>query len=38
MNNSNTQDQRIAAMAVASVYPMCLAKVDKKGRTKVGSR
>ena len=34
MNNSNTHDSRIAAMAVASVYPMYLAKVEKKGRTK----
>jgi len=34
MNNSNTHDSRIAGMAVASVYPMYLAKVEKKGRTK----
>ena len=34
MNNSNTHDQRIAKMIFASVYPMHLAKVEKKGRTK----
>ncbi len=34
MNNSNTHDQRIAKMSIASVYPMYLAKVEKKGRTK----
>lgn len=34
MNNSETHDQRIAKMAFASVYPMYLAKVEKKGRTK----
>jgi len=27
-------DQRIAAMTFASVYPLYLAKVEKKGRTK----
>ncbi|HVU58625.1 MAG TPA: DUF2200 domain-containing protein [Puia sp.] len=32
--NSTTQDQRIAKMSFASVYPMYLAKVEKKGRTK----
>jgi hypothetical protein len=30
----NTQKQRIAKMTFASVYPMYLAKVEKKGRTK----
>jgi len=30
----NTQTQRIAKMTFASVYPMYLAKVEKKGRTK----
>ena len=30
----NTHNQRIAKMIVASVYPMYLAKVEKKGRTK----
>jgi hypothetical protein len=34
MNNSNTQNQRIAKMAFASVYPLYLAKIEKKGRTK----
>ena len=34
MNNSNTTNQRIAKMTFASVYPMYLAKVEKKGRTK----
>lgn len=34
MNNSSTQNERIAKMTFASVYPMYLAKVEKKGRTK----
>ncbi|MBI5373018.1 MAG: DUF2200 domain-containing protein [Sphingobacteriales bacterium] len=34
MNNSDTNNQRIANMTFASVYPMYLAKVEKKGRTK----
>lgn len=34
MNNSNTQNQRFAKMTFASVYPLYLAKVEKKGRTK----
>jgi hypothetical protein len=34
MNNSNTQDQRIAEMIVACIYPKYLTKVEKKGRTK----
>lgn len=29
-----TQDQRIAQMTFASVYPMYVAKVERKGRTK----
>jgi len=33
MNNSTAQDQRIAKMSFASVYPAYLAKVEKKGRT-----
>lgn len=33
MNNSDTQNQRIAKMTFASVYPMYVAKVQKKGRT-----
>ncbi|MEI9943017.1 MAG: DUF2200 domain-containing protein [Chitinophagaceae bacterium] len=34
MNTSNTHDQRMAKMTFASVYPMYIAKVEKKGRTK----
>jgi hypothetical protein len=34
MKISNTHDQRIAKMSFASVYPMYLAKVQKKGRTR----
>ncbi|MDP9076089.1 MAG: DUF2200 domain-containing protein [Bacteroidota bacterium] len=34
MNNSNTHHERIAKMSFASVYPLYLAKVEKKGRTK----
>lgn len=34
MNNSDTHHQRIAKMTFASVYPMYLEKVAKKGRTK----
>lgn len=34
MKNSNKQDERIANMTFASVYPHYLAKVEKKERTK----
>ena len=34
MNNSNTHNQRFAKMTFATVYPLYLAKVEKKGRTK----
>jgi hypothetical protein len=34
MNNSGTHNQRIAKMIFGSVYPLYLAKVEKKGRTK----
>ncbi len=34
MMNTNTHNQRIAKMTFASVYPMYLEKVEKKGRTK----
>lgn len=34
MNNSNSHNQRIAKMTFASVYPMYLAKIEKKGRTR----
>jgi hypothetical protein len=33
MKPSGTHDQRIANMTFASVYPMYLAKVEKKGKT-----
>lgn len=34
MKNSNAQNQRIAKMTFASIYPMYVEKVEKKGRTK----
>ena len=34
MDNTNIHNERIAKMIFASVYPMYLAKVEKKGRTK----
>lgn len=34
MNTAPTHDSRIAKLTFASVYPMYLAKVEKKGRTK----
>ena len=34
MNNTNNHDERIARMTFASVYPLYVAKVEKKGRTK----
>jgi len=34
MNATNTQNERIARMAVSAVYPMYISKVEKKGRTK----
>lgn len=34
MDNSMTHNQRIANMTFASVYPLYLKKVEKKGRTK----
>src|SRR5215470_20156253 len=34
MKTSNTHDQRIAKMSFASVYPMYLAKVNRKNRTR----
>lgn len=33
MNSSETHDQRIANMTFALVYPLYLAKVEKKGRS-----
>ena len=34
MNPSDTHNERMANMTFASVYPLYLAKVEKKGRTK----
>lgn len=34
MNNTNNHDERFAKMIFASVYPLYLTKVEKKGRTK----
>jgi hypothetical protein len=34
MNNSDATHQRIARMTFASVYPMYVQKVEKKGRTR----
>lgn len=34
MNISDTHHQRMATMTFASVYPLYLVKVEKKGRTK----
>jgi hypothetical protein len=34
MKTSSTQDERIAKMIFAVVYPMYITKVEKKGRTK----
>ncbi|RJO61972.1 DUF2200 domain-containing protein [candidate division WS5 bacterium] len=34
MNTTPEHDQRIANMTFASVYPMYLEKIEKKGRTK----
>jgi hypothetical protein len=34
MNNSSAHHQRIAKMTFASVYPLYLEKIEKKGRTK----
>jgi len=34
MNNTSKQDERIANLIFASVYPHYITKVEKKGRTK----
>jgi hypothetical protein len=34
MNNTDKHDERFAKMTFASVYPLYLTKVEKKGRTK----
>jgi len=33
MNTSDTHNERMAKMSFASVYPLYVAKVEKKGRT-----
>ena len=33
MNNTTSHDERFAKMTFATVYPLYLAKVEKKGRT-----
>lgn len=34
MKNSEEQNQRVAKMTFASIYPMYVQKVERKGRTK----
>ncbi|MGB3074685.1 MAG: DUF2200 domain-containing protein [Chitinophagales bacterium] len=34
MNNANNHDERFAKMTFATVYPLYVTKVEKKGRTK----
>lgn len=34
MNNTNNHDERFAKMTFTLVYPLYLAKIEKKGRTK----
>ena len=34
MNTTSNHDERMAKMTFATVYPLYLAKVEKKGRTK----
>lgn len=34
MNTSDTHNQRMAKMTFATVYPMYIAKIEKKNRTK----
>lgn len=34
MNDTSNHDERLAKMTFATVYPLYLAKVEKKGRTK----
>ena len=34
MNNSNSHNERFAKMTFASVYPLYVTKVEKKGRSK----
>lgn len=35
MNNNSNHDERFAKMIFGSVYPLYLAKVERKGKTKV---
>ncbi|MFZ4796158.1 MAG: DUF2200 domain-containing protein [Bacteroidia bacterium] len=35
MNNMNNHNERIAKMTFASIYPLYLTKIEKKGRTEV---
>ncbi len=35
MNNTTNHDERFAKMTFATVYPLYVVKVEKKGRTKV---
>ena len=34
MNNANNHDERFARMTFATVYPLYVAKIERKGRTK----
>ncbi|MBI3717321.1 MAG: DUF2200 domain-containing protein [Sphingobacteriales bacterium] len=34
MNTTSTHDERMAKMSFATVYPLYITKVEKKGRTK----
>jgi hypothetical protein len=34
MNNTTNHDERLAKMTFATVYPLYIAKIEKKGRTK----
>lgn len=34
----SSHDERIAALTFASIYPLYLAKVEKKGRTEPGDQ
>ena len=34
MNSKNNHDERMAKMSFATVYPLYLTKIEKKGRTK----
>lgn len=34
MNSKNNHDERMAKMSFATVYPLYVTKIEKKGRTK----